>query len=54
MIIENTPESVLEAKKLLGLPADYRIGFVRRDGELLPCIMLSDGRRFTVGDEVTA
>lgn len=56
MIIENTPESVREAKVLLGLPIDTRVGFVRRSlnggpVELYPMIQVGD-RIWTVGDEV--
>lgn len=55
MIIENSVESVKEAKQLLGLPAEASVGFVRREwhGKLeYQPVIEAKGRTWYVGDEV--
>lgn len=52
MILEDTPESVRQAKQLLGIPVDAGIGFRRNaDGVLQPYLEQGD-RHWYVGDEV--
>ena len=56
MIIEDTRESILEAKRLLGIPADSPVGFLRRvnaAGVLKYQPVLDwKGVRYQVGDEI--
>lgn len=52
MKLENTVESVLEAKQLLGIPLDQKVGFRKEaDGQYTP-FLEKEGKRWYVGDEV--